>query len=72
MKKLFRDISLLVVIPLVLVSVSLAVIGPAHPIKFTHVNRILKIRESENSLINCNDDLCGDLKDLEDLPIQHV
>lgn len=46
-------------------SMSLAVIGTSHATKVTQVNRIMKLRESEDMPIHCSDDLCQDFKSLE-------
>ena len=64
MKKVFKEISLLVILPLVLMSMSLAVIGTSHT-KVTQTNRIMKLREFEDVSIHCSDDLCQDFTSFE-------
>ena len=65
MKQIFREVSLLVILPLVLMSMSLAVIGTSHTTKIMQTNRIMKIREFEDVSIHCSDDLCQDFDSFE-------
>lgn len=65
MNKTLKEISLLVVLPLVLMSMSLAAIGTTHVTKFTQVNRIVKQRMPEDISVPCSDDLCQDTTSLE-------
>ncbi len=65
MKKIFKEISLLVILPLILMSVSLAAVGPDHHIKTLNVPRIAKLREFSDVPIACNGNLYNDIKIME-------
>ncbi len=62
MKKMFKEISLLVILPLILMSVSLAAVGPSHHIKTLNVPRITKLRDLSDVSITCDGNLCNDIK----------
>jgi len=63
MKIAIKEISLLVILPLILMSLSLTVLGTSH---ITNINRITKLRaESIDIEIQCNDSLCQDIENLE-------
>ncbi|QLH06094.1 hypothetical protein C5F50_02625 [Nitrosopumilus ureiphilus] len=62
---MFREISLLVLLPLILMSVSLAVVG-THTMKIANIPRPTKIKqESTDIQINCDGNLCHNIKNLE-------
>lgn len=66
MKKIFREISLLVILPLILMSVSLTAIGTSHTIKVVNTNRITTLRQASiNVPIHCDENLCHNITNLE-------
>lgn len=63
MKKPFKEITLLIVLPLVLMSMFLGVIGTAHSTIVAHASRITKDRSQSTDIpIPCEDSLCKDFK----------
>lgn len=71
MKKTFKELAVLIILPLVLMSMSLGVIGTSHSTKMTHTSRIKKLRhESIYIQIPCKTDLCEKIKTLENTMVK--
>ena len=61
----FREITLLVILPLLLASMFLAAAGTSHPFKATQVNRSIKTRQ-ESAVLNVQCySLCQYIQNLE-------
>ncbi len=66
MRKQMKEITLLVILPLILTSMSLAIVGSSHTIKTVNVNRFVKSRQDPiNISIPCTNNLCRNIDNLE-------